>query len=249
MIDNVEQQNKESFRPYAAPANVLGFLARVRRRNLPETITNDFLRVAGIPEVVFGRVMQALRFLKLVHEDGRPTDTLVALSGATDAQYREVLEKVIREAYRTEFQVIDPSKDMQARIIDAFRQFQPRSQTERMVMLFLGLCREAGIPVLEAPRERLMHEKKPKRPKPSGSGTSKATADNTDEGKTPPRIESGILFGVTEDDVARLSEEEFKTVWTALGTVARARARARMQQEETPNEEPEDTTQLDTDQK
>lgn len=40
---------------------------------------------------------------------------------------------------------------------------------------------------------------------------------------------SGVLFGVTEDDVAALDEAEFNEVWTALGKVARARARAKKQ--------------------
>jgi hypothetical protein len=33
------------------------------------------------------------------------------------------------------------------------------------------------------------------------------------------------LFGLTDDDVSRLSDKEFEEVWTALGKVARARAR------------------------
>ena len=33
------------------------------------------------------------------------------------------------------------------------------------------------------------------------------------------------LFRVTEEDVVKLTEEEFNVVWAALGTIARARAR------------------------
>jgi len=144
------------FRPYAATANVLAVIERCRTRNLPETLTHDFLGLTGIPEVVYGRVWQALKFLDLVHDDGRPTDHLQALAKAPDAELPQVLAACIREAYREDFDRVDPERDGQTVIIDAFRRYQPRSQTSRMVMLFLGLCRAGGIPIIDAPRERKM---------------------------------------------------------------------------------------------
>ena len=224
----------QDFCPYAAPANMIALLNRVRTRNLPETVNNAFLRIAGIPEAMAYRVVQALRFLNLIHEDGRPTDMFKALAASTDTQYRELLEKVVREAYRNMFDVIDPGQDPQARIIDAFRRYQPRSQTTRMVMLFLGLCREAGIPVLDMPRERRMKEPKLGRPKPLAQKPSvgvqtKKQPMETSEPITAARGTSALLFGVTEDDIAVLSEGEFNEVWAALGKVARARARAKRQ--------------------
>jgi hypothetical protein len=36
---------------------------------------------------------------------------------------------------------------------------------------------------------------------------------------------AGLLFGFTDDDVSKLSDQEFNEVWAALGKVARARAR------------------------
>ena len=49
---------------------------------------------------------------------------------------------------------MDPSQDPQDAVINAFRRFEPASQHYRMAVLFLGLCREAGIPILEEPRRR-----------------------------------------------------------------------------------------------
>lgn len=220
------------FRPYASPSNVMAVFKRARSRNLPDIINNDFLRVAGIGDVVIGRVVQALQFLDLVQEDGHKTDKLEALSATTESEYRELLEKIVREAYRDEFDMIDPSQDQQHRIIDAFRPYKPRSQTNRMVMLFLGLCREAGIAVVDAPRDRQMKETPTRRQR---SSTERRAVEEKPKVK-PSRISEpaaathgfgGVLFGVTEDDVAVLGEEEFKVVWDALGKVALARARAR----------------------
>src|SRR5437867_9344824 len=152
------------FRPYGATANVIAVIERTRTRNLPETISNDFLGLTGIPEIVYGRVRQALEFLELVHEDGRPTSKLESLAKAADSEYSQILAACIREAYRDDFQRIDPGQDNQVQIIEAFRRYQPRSQTSRMVMLFLGLCRNAGIPVMDAPRERKMQSSGQRRP-------------------------------------------------------------------------------------
>ena len=213
-------------RPYAAPANVVGFIKRARTRNLPDSIDNDFLRLAEIPEAVFGRVMEALCFLDFIHDDGTVTDRLIALSAAPDEEAKDLLAAAIREAYRDDFERIDPERDSQSQIVSAFQRYQPRSQTARMVMLLLGLCREAGIPVKDAPRERKMQgassRTKPKtKEKASRRRNSRRSEPDAHEGV------DGLVFGVTEDDIAHLDDEMFEEVWGALGKLARVRAQAR----------------------
>jgi hypothetical protein len=194
--------------------------------------------------VVFGRVSQALRFLGLVYEDGRPSDKFQALAGAPDDKYKELLDKIIREAYRAEFGMIDPGKDTQSKIMNAFQPYQPRSQTMRMVMLFLALCREAGIPVLDAPRQRQMKETPNRKTKTSGqdkaNNRDRAKTDDVKRPTSSSQPQDGYLFGVTEDDIAILDESgEFDEVWLALGKVAKARARAKKQALQNPSEEKE----------
>ena len=155
-----------------------------------------------------------------------------ALAAAPEEQYREFLAGAIRSAYETDFARIDPAQDSQKQIIDAFRPYQPRSQTQRMVMLFLALCREAGISVKEAPRERAM-----------GSAAQSRSANRSDTARQPKRRDQrarvggdggapltptpNLLFTVTDEDVGVLTDDEFASVWAALGKVARARALAR----------------------
>ena len=225
----------EQFRPYAAPSNVTSVINRARTRNLPETINNDFLRIAGVPEQAYSRVLQALRFLGLIHEDGRPSDIFDALAGASDSQYRELLEKVVRDAYRSEFNVVDPGQDPQPKIIDAFQPYKPRSQINRMAMLFMSLCREAGIPVLDVPRDRKMKEAQPRRTRVAVRREAKSinTTDRRARERTIVESPAGtLLFGLTEEDVGALEEDEFQEVWSAVGKVARARARAKIQARE-----------------
>ena len=49
-------------------------------------------------------------------------------------------------------------------------------------------------------------------------------------------LPGGLLFGVTEDDIAALPPDEFQEVWTALGKVALARAKSNRQQVESAND-------------
>jgi hypothetical protein len=223
---------EEERRPYAAAANVKEVLKRVRTRNLPEVIDDEFFRLVDIPDVVFGRVRDALRFLDMIGDDGRPTDRLRAVAAATDEEYQTLFASAIREAYRDDFERVDPAQDTQAQIVNAFRRYLPRSQTSRMVMLFLGLCREAGVPVLDAPRDRAMRSTVGRTPKPpphQRTRTVRPTAGAGSRAGSPPPpapSESGSLFGITEKDIALLDEDEFQEVWGALGKVARARARA-----------------------
>ena len=188
----------DNFRPYASPVNIIAVLTWVRTRNLPNPLNNDFLRIAGVTEASYGRVTQALRFMNLVHEDEKPTDHLMTLASATDAQHRDVLESVVREAYRSKFEFVDSSEDPQSKILDAFQRYEPRSQIGRMVTLFLGLCREAGIPVVDAPKLRQMGDPKPKISRPQ-NGNRKATQNKSraTQSHDVPTSATSRIFGVT----------------------------------------------------
>lgn len=229
-------------RPYAATANVMAVLARVRNRNLPQTIGGEFYRLANIGEAVFGRVTDALQFLGLIEAEGRPTDKLVAMASAPEEEFKELLAGTVREAYADVFtRGVDPAEDTQVQIMESFRRYQPKSQTDRMVMLFLGLCREAGIPVRDVPRDRKMATA------PSGRAKSVPTrrtpTRSPRQGNVPDqgsgkedRPPAGALFGgVTESDLAAVPDQEFEEFWAALGTVARkvAKLRAAAERRET----------------
>ena len=149
----MDEQGQSTNRPYPPPSNVIDVLQRLRSRNLPERVDNEYLRDAGIPEGSIGRTMFAFRFLGLLDED-LPTTALRSMVTSTDEEYREILGGLIRDRYREVFNVVDPSEDSQDRIVNVFRRYTPASQRDRMVTFFLGMCREAGIPVRDAPRQR-----------------------------------------------------------------------------------------------
>jgi hypothetical protein len=225
-------------RPYASPSNMTSVLKRLRSRNLPDRIDGDFLRDHGIPDGSIHRMVFALRFLGLVDED-EPSEALRQIASSTDEEYQTILAGLIRNAYRDIFDVIDPAEDSQGRILNVFRRYTPGSQRERMVSFFLGMCREAGIPTLDAPRQRASGSSSGAKAtratarSPRASGGTPAKRDSGSKGADPKPLLSPsgdgaqLLFGVTEDDIGMLNPDDFDEVWAALGKVARARAEAR----------------------
>jgi hypothetical protein len=158
-----ERTTSATNRPYGPPANVSAVLQRLRTRNLPERVDAEYLRDAGVSEGTISRTLFGLRFLDLITEEGAPTQPLRSIHTSTDEEYRSNLAGLIRDAYSEVFDVVDPAQDSQDRILNVFRRYTPASQRARMVIFFLGMCREAGIPTLDVPRQRSMAEARPRR--------------------------------------------------------------------------------------
>ena len=224
------QTSESLFRPYAPPANVLACLHRLRRMNMPSVITRDLLKSIGISENIAPRVFATLRFLDLVTDSSEPTDVLRGLAGSTEDEYHQLLEKTVRRAYAEEFERIDPSVDTQERVMNAFQRYTPRSQHNRQVMLFLGLCREAWIPTLDVPRRRGMMGRpgfavgRPAQPRASqavriSSGTPAVLLPQAESGT----MEAPIL-GITLLDASHMPEEDFWEIWNSLGILFLRRA-------------------------
>jgi len=142
--------------PYAPPANVLAVIHRYRERNLPPEIDAPLLLELGVSKGNLHRTLAALRFLGLISEAGVPTPAFESLQMASLEEYQIIFSGLVRNAYEEAFRVLDPSKDAQFVIDNHFRRYLPHSQRARMVTLFLALCREAGVPTIEAPRRRGM---------------------------------------------------------------------------------------------
>jgi hypothetical protein len=159
--------------PYAPAKTILDLLTRNRDRGLPSPVTGEVLGRAGIPDSLHPRTLQALQTLDLIDEGGTPTPVLERLRLAPEAEYKARLEEWLRSAYADAFTFVDPSKDDETRVRDAFRSYNPVGQQIRMVGLFLGLCAAAGLRPEKAsapakPRLRMLpNPAKPAAPRPA----------------------------------------------------------------------------------
>jgi hypothetical protein len=132
--------------PYAPASVVLDLIHRHRTRGLPPPIFGDVLGRSGVAETLIPRTLQSIQALDLVDaKTGMPTPTFEAIRLAPEAEYKKALENWLKGTYADVFAFVDPTKDDETRVRDAFRNYQPIGQQGRMVTLFLALCTAAGL--------------------------------------------------------------------------------------------------------
>ncbi len=131
--------------PYAPPSAILEVVSRYRNRGLVFPLTREVLARIGISESLIPRTLQSLETLDLFNDLGNPTDTLEGIRLAPEAEYKNRLADWLKGTYAGVFAIVDPTKDEPIRIRDAFRGYKPVGQQDRMVILFEGLCTEAGL--------------------------------------------------------------------------------------------------------
>ncbi len=131
--------------PYTSPSAILDIIDRYRSRGLPTPVNADVLGRAGISLGLIPRTIHSLQTLELIGEDGKPTKTFDALRLAPEDEFKTRLAEWLKAVYADVFAFVDPSKDDEVRVRDAFRTYQPVGQQSRMVTLFQGLCTAAGL--------------------------------------------------------------------------------------------------------
>jgi hypothetical protein len=136
---------EEHYAPYAPAKSVMLPISRYRDRGLNWPLTAKSLEQIGVPDSMAPRTMQTLKFLGLVDEDDQPTESFKRIRQASTEEYPSQLAEVIRAAYLPVFSIVDPGRDGDVAIADAFRRYEPGNQRDKMIALFRGLCMEAGI--------------------------------------------------------------------------------------------------------
>ena len=159
--------------PYAPPKTVLELIHRFRDKGLTTPFDLGVLDRAGISQGLAPRVLQALKLLDLIDTGGHPTDALESLRRAPSDGFNDVLAEVVKHAYADVFNFVDPAEDSVDAISDAFRSYNPPGQRDRMVTLFVGLCKEAGI--IQG------------KPAPRASGNGQPARSTTTTKRTPTR--------------------------------------------------------------
>ena len=158
-----QQPLNEDFAPYGPISNVLDVIARRRQRGLPDPVTPQVLESISIPSGNAPRTLQALRFLGLLRDDGSHTELFGRVARASEGEYLELLADIVRNSYHSVFVIVNPAVDSVSEVSDAFRQYRPEAQRERMVTLFMGLCAAAGIIEGSARQRRTTRDGKPSR--------------------------------------------------------------------------------------
>jgi hypothetical protein len=180
---------------------------------------------AGVAQTLIPRTLQSLQLLDLVNpETGAPTPTFEAMRRAPETEYRARLEEWLKGTYADVFSFVDPLKDDDTRIRDAFRNYEPLGQQARMVGLFLALCGAAGLRPKKqkqaAPRQA---DSRPRSPAPSIQRRAaqpkhpSIRAGRGSSSRLPPAI-SGLLESLpsVEDGWTTAERDKFLTTLKAV---------------------------------
>lgn len=154
---------KDKPAPYAPASALLELVNRHRERGLPKPVNAEVLGRAGISDSLNSRTLQALQILDLIDADGNPTSTLEGIRLAPAAEYQKRLKEWLDSAYADIIQFVDPEKDDETKIRDAFRSYNPVGMQPRMVTLFTGLYAAAGV------RTETTAKTAPSRPRPAST--------------------------------------------------------------------------------
>jgi hypothetical protein len=135
----------DNYAPYAPAGAVISVIKQFREKGLSEPITQNLLEQIGVPSTMVGPTMRALLYLQLIDESGNFTRAFDRLRRASSEEYPKILAEIVRKAYLPIFTIVDPTNDSDIAIADAFRRYDPANQRQKMVRLFIGLCKEAQV--------------------------------------------------------------------------------------------------------
>lgn len=187
-----KDQKYEKTAPYCPTATLLMVLRFYRKQEPPAILPKEKLLQLGVTEGLLDRTWKALMFFGFIEKNGTTREALSAIRFATDEQYPIVLNGILQNAYADIFSVIgDPATATEVRLDNAFTPYSPGGQRDRMKLLFIGLCREAQIPLAVTRTQRSTNaDPRASRPRAATAIKSKATAVRGVKGK-PQRTTSG----------------------------------------------------------
>lgn len=183
--------NSTDFMPYAPAEPVVRVIRRFRERGLSDPINRKTLPQLGVAEGNADRIEKTLAFLGLIDDEGHRTPTFDRLGKASTDEYPKVLAEVVRAAYAPILTIVNPSEDGDVAVTDSFRPYGPAGQRPRMVSLFIGLCREAGI-ISGGPVQRQARAKPARPASPGSTPKSDQTPKPTGTKHEPEEPHDGI---------------------------------------------------------
>ncbi len=209
MLDNKEVEVKDRGRwaPYAPASTVKEVINHFRERDVPEQIDKIRLTQIGVSEGLLNKVWATLEFLGLIREDGTTTELFHNLRYASDQEYPVVLLGILKGAYADIFAVLDPENSNERDLDSAFRPYSPGGQRNRMITLFVGLSRDAGL-ITKVPI--------PERGSMVGGGGSR-------QRKTKPKVQSLQGTLVTEVPNAKVKPPDNREERSAPMDVSKVR--------------------------
>jgi len=182
-----DNEAKRPAAPYIAFSTLKTFIAPLKQHIVPTRIERSLL--SNISGTVQGQLMTALRFLRLIDFEDRPTDNLKALVGdfGKETEWKDTLKIVLENAYPEMFRLPLESISPQE-FNDAFKAAYPceGGTLRKSVTFFINAAREAGVGISPFLTKGAKPRSGPVRRKANGAASAKKTTTPPAAGAVDP---------------------------------------------------------------
>jgi hypothetical protein len=150
--------------PYASPGAITGAVNQFRK-TFPATVTADTLRKLGIAPQNESYVINTLRYIGVIDEDGNKTTKATATFNLhDDAEFQKAFGAMVKDAYKELFEIYADASWEQSfdKLISFFRNADQTSDVvgRRQASIFQALAALAGHGEVPAPPKQKAKEPK-----------------------------------------------------------------------------------------
>jgi len=195
MVENKEKQLSPPYLPYRTLEN---FIQRLKSGVIPSRIDRSVM--SSFSGSIQAQLINALRYLRLTDDQGKPAEKLEKLVGSDGAEKREALNEILKSSYPFLFnENVNLQNITFAQISELFEEAGAGGETtKKSIRFFLSAAKDAGINVSP-------HIKKPRAGIPRRAG-SKPRKDLDEKGGSEQQ----------EKHISSSKEQLFNESWQQL---------------------------------
>lgn len=217
---NQKQKTKRNA-PYVSAAALSGFLDHIRYVSTPKKVGAGLLGDYGVSKGNTFALISALKFLGLIDNAGNPTPAFSSLQTMGE-EFRSNLQEIVKKAYADLFSKLDVTKDSREHIRNYFSRNYSASQAEKATILFLDVCREAGIPTLGEKLPRVAKpEPAPSKPRVRTGATELSEQEEARVASGEPEVQGQphINIRIDSKDFASMQAEQIQAFFNGLSKI------------------------------
>jgi hypothetical protein len=208
--------------PYISGTGAISTTIGLLRKNFPSKVTSDTLKKLGIAPNNETYVLNILRFIGVIDNDGNKTEIATAtFSKHDDAEFQKAFEKVVKDAYSELFTLRgDDSWTLDDNALISF--FRSADQTSdlvgrRQTSTFQALAALSGHGEIPVPQKsKGTKEPKPKSEKTGGSKQTPLVIQGSGNGQGQQQRDFGLTVRVEVNLLQAADQETYDKIFRSI---------------------------------